>query len=403
MSQNYRGRSVRNNGQSGHFNSHSNNRRSGGNNRKKQYIDPIKFVKKANPQKERTVYVPENSFADLNINDIIKKNLSNMNFSSMSPIQDKAIPLGLSGRDILGIANTGTGKTAAFAIPLINRLIAEPDSKAIILAPTRELAEQIEEQCHAIGRNSGLNCALLIGGVAMQPQLRELYSNPRAIIGTPGRVKDHVNRGTLNLSNCNVVVLDEVDRLLDMGFISDIKDIVERTNENRQNMFFSATMDNKVKGIIESFANNPAVISVKSEDTSDLVEQNIVTYSHEGSKMDKLQDILIQETTLKTIIFDDTHHTVEDIAKELASRGFLVDSIHGGKSQSQRQRVLKNFKENRINVLVATDVAARGLDVSDITHVINYSLPQSYDDYIHRIGRTGRAGKVGCALTFVKR
>jgi superfamily II DNA/RNA helicase len=325
-----------------------------------------------------------------------------MGFSNPSPIQDKTIPVGLEGKDIVGIAQTGTGKTAAFAVPLLHRLMTEPSSRAIILAPTRELAQQIEEQCRQIAKGSGLVGALLIGGTAMGPQLRELRHNPQIVIGTPGRVKDHIERGTLNLANCNIIVLDEVDRMLDMGFVNDIRFILGRTMPEKQSFYFSATLDSRVKGIIESFSNMPVQISIKTGETSDNVEQNIVEFSSTSEKIEKLHDVLVRETTVKTLVFDDTQRSVEKLAKELEARGFSADSIHGGKSQSQRQRVLKKFVDNHIQILVATDVAARGLDVSDITHVINYSSPQSYEDYVHRIGRTGRAGKVGHALTFVQ-
>lgn len=369
---------------------------------KKTYIHPSKFIQNAKPSSEEE-YIPVHGFQDFALDPLLERNLSAMGFSVPSPIQDQAIPHGLAGKDIVGIANTGTGKTAAFALPLLQRLITEPASKGIILAPTRELAEQIEQQCRLIGKGSGLNGALLIGGVSMGPQLRDLRHNPRIVIGTPGRMKDHLERGSLKISNCNIVVLDEVDRMLDMGFVHDITHILSHANPERQSFYFSATLDTRVKDIIQSFSNDPVYISVKSRETSDNVDQNIVNFAGRENKMDRLHDILIQDGTTKTIIFDDTQRSVEKLSNELAARGFSADSIHGGKSQPQRQRVLKKFKNSEVNVLVATDVAARGLDVSDISHVINYSLPQSYDDYTHRIGRTGRAGKTGYALTFIER
>lgn len=369
---------------------------------KKAYIHPSKFIRSAKPISEDT-YKPIYSFQDFGLDPLLKSNLLTMGFISTLPIQDQSIPHGLAMKDIVGIANTGTGKTAAFAIPVLHRLITEPSSKAIILAPTRELAEQIEHQCRLIGKGSGLNGALLIGGTSMGSQLKDLRYNPRIIIGTPGRIKDHLERGSLNISDCNIVVLDEVDRMLDIGFLHDITHILSQTNSTRQSFYFSATLDTRVKGIIERFSHDPIHISVKSGETSDNVDQNIVNYTGNENKLNKLHDILTQEGTNKTLVFDDTHRSVEKLSKELVSRGFLADSIHGGKTQPQRQRVLKRFKNNEVTVLIATDVAARGLDVADITHVINYSLPQSYDDYVHRIGRTGRAGKIGFALTFVDR
>ena len=367
---------------------------------KKDYINPARFIKEAVHQEEE-VYTPIHKFADFPIENLLKSNLSKMGYENPSPIQDESIPVSLKGKDIVGIADTGTGKTAAFAIPILQKLLTNPEAKAIILAPTRELAEQIEAQFRIIGRNSGIFGALLIGGVAINPQLRDLRYNPRVIIGTPGRVKDHLERKSLSLNQFNIVVLDEVDRMLDMGFVHDITHIIALTNSDRQNMYFSATMDPRVKKIIDGFSTNPVQISVKSGNTSANVNQNIVKYQP-INKIDKLQDVLNLDTTGKTIIFDDTQRMVEKLSKELNSLGFSATSIHGGKSQSQRQRALKQFKNNDVKVLVATDVAARGIDVSDITHVINYSLPQTYSDYVHRIGRTGRAGKTGQALTFVE-
>jgi len=367
----------------------------------RQYIDPNKFIKTAK-MSEAEVYVPENKFSDFKVNPLIAANLAQMGYELPSPIQDKTIPVALTGKDVVGIANTGTGKTAAFLIPVIDKLLNEKNSRVIILAPTRELAEQIEEQCRAIAKGSGLMGALLMGGVSMQPQLSDLRKNPQIIIGTPGRVKDHIERRTLKIADVNVVVLDEVDRMLDMGFIDDITEILNATNQDRQSFFFSATMEGRVKTSIDTFSNDPVHIMVKTGDTSDNVHQNVVAYNTKDEKMNKLHDILNEEKVSKTLIFDDTHRNVEKLNDELRSRGFDSEAIHGGKSQAQRQRALKNFKDSRVKVLVATDVAARGIDVSDITHVVNFSLPQTYQDYVHRIGRAGRAGRVGHALTFVE-
>lgn len=367
---------------------------------KKDYIHPSRFIQSAKPRRE-VVYTPRHRFDDFEVVQLIKDNLQSMGFESPSPIQDQTIPHSLNGKDIVGIANTGTGKTAAFAIPTLQKLITEPHSKAVILAPTRELAQQIEQQCRMIGKGSKLDGALLIGGASMHIQLKELGYNPRIIIGTPGRMKDHLERGSLDLSDCNIAVLDEVDRMLDMGFVHDITHILGHTSDTRQSYYFSATLDGRVRSIINSFSNGAVHVSVKSGDTSDNVEQNVINHDV-TDKIDKLHDILMHENTTKTIIFDDTHRTVERLSKELVARGFSAASIHGGKSQSQRQRVLKRFKNDEVNVLVATDVAARGIDVSDISHVINYSQPQTYADYVHRIGRTGRANRVGYALTFIE-
>jgi ATP-dependent RNA helicase RhlE len=367
----------------------------------KQSIDPARFVRTAKAA-EVVEYAPRYSFTDFDINELIKANLATKGYTAPSPIQDQTIPLAIEGRDIVGIANTGTGKTAAFAVPVINQLMLFPGSKALILAPTRELAQQIEAECRAIGKGSGLMGALLIGGAPMGPQLRDLRTNPRIIIGTPGRIKDHLERQTLDLAGFNIVVLDEVDRMLDMGFVNDMRLILGRLAEERQSFFFSATMDNKVNSLIDGFSNNPTTISVKTGETSDNVEQNVVRYSGKTEQIEKLHDLLNSTTVVKSLVFHETKHGAENLSKELEVRGFNVDTIHGGKTQGARQRALRRFKNNEVNVLVATDVAARGIDIADITHVINFSVPHTYDDYVHRIGRAGRAGRKGYALTFVE-
>jgi superfamily II DNA/RNA helicase len=370
--------------------------------RAKENIHPSRFVSAAKQTQTKPDYVPEHSFADFDVDKLLKSNLQTKGIESPSPIQDQAIPLGLAGRDIIGTANTGTGKTIAFALPLLQKLITDRDAKALIMAPTRELASQIEEECRAIAKGSGLFGAILIGGAPIGPQLRDLKANPRIVIGTPGRIKDHIERGSLNIKSFNIIVLDEVDRMLDMGFVHDMRKILSLVASSRQSFFFSATLDSKVNSLIQEFSNNPVTISVKTGSTAESVEQNIVSYATHNQKLEKLHDLLNTTEISKALVFDDTQRSVEKLSKELQLRGFSADAIHGGKSQGQRQRALKRFKTNDINVLVATDVAARGIDVSDISHVINYSTPQTYDDYVHRIGRAGRAGKVGFALTFVE-
>lgn len=371
-----------------------------GGNTGKENIHPSRFVKAAKLV-DAVVYEPTNNFNDFEIAELLKANLINKNITIPSAIQDQAIPVGLAGKDIIGIANTGTGKTIAFAIPVLQRLITGQHSKVLIMAPTRELAQQIEDECRQIAKSSGLSGALLIGGTAMGPQLRDLRAKPRIVIGTPGRIKDHMERGSLDISGFDTVVLDEVDRMLDMGFVNDMRFILGRLAPERQSFFFSATMDPKVNQLIEQFSNEPIMISVKTGETADGVEQDIVTYNSKEQKADKLHTILI-DGNVKALVFDDTQRSVERLSKDLQDRGFSADAIHGGKSQGQRQRALKRFISNEVNILVATDVAARGIDVSDVTHVINYSTPKSYDDYVHRIGRAGRAGRTGFALTFIQ-
>jgi ATP-dependent RNA helicase RhlE len=368
----------------------------------KQYINPSRFIQAAKPV-DAVEYVSTHTFMDFNYDDLLKRNIVAKGYVNPSPIQDQTIPLGLEGKDIVGIANTGTGKTAAFALPMLHKLMQDKDSKALVIAPTRELAQQIEEECRSIAKGSGLAAATLIGGSPMGPQLRDLRYNPNVVIGTPGRIKDHMERGTLDLSTFNIVVLDEVDRMLDMGFLPDVRHILAALSTPRQSFFFSATMEPNIEALIRTFLHDPTVVSVKTGVTSDNVEQNIVEYGGSHEKIEKLHDILNREEVAKVLVFDDTQRSVERLSEELVARGFKANAIHGGKSQGQRQRALKQFKDNQITVLVATDVAARGIDVADITHVINYSQPQTYDDYVHRIGRAGRAGRTGNALTFVER
>ena len=371
------------------------------NNRGKgEYINPERFIKAASAE-QADKYMPLNRFEDFAIDQLLKSNLAGKGYTEPSPIQDQAIPAGLAGQDIIGIANTGTGKTAAFAIPVLQRLITENSSYALIIAPTRELAEQIEGECKLLAKGSGLFGTLIIGGTGMGNQLRDLRQNPRIVIGTPGRIKDHMQRGTLKLDRFNMLVLDEVDRMLDMGFIRDVTDILSHTNISRQSFFFSATISNQVRGLIERFTKDPFTIALQASSASENVHQDVVRYQTSADKIDKLHNLLIQDNVAKALIFDETQRGVERLNKELIARGFSAESIHGGKSQGQRQRALAKFKQNQISVLVATDVAARGIDVADISHVINFSIPKAYDDYIHRIGRAGRAGQIGHALTFV--
>ncbi len=385
----------------GRYTSRKTNTRSSGKKRPQgKYINPAKFVRTATIT-EQEIYQPTHVFDDFKIESLLKTNIAAKGFIAPSPIQDQTIPLALEGTDVIGIANTGTGKTAAFGIPLLQKLITDKQAKALVIAPTRELAQQIDQELRALGKGSQLLGTLLIGGTPMGPQLRDLRNKPEIIIGTPGRIKDHMERGTLNLSDYNFVVLDEVDRMLDMGFIGDIRAILHEVAEPRQSLFFSATLGREVAQLITQFSHNSTTVSVKTSESSDNVHQDVVRYATNIDKLDKLHDILIQESVTKIIIFDETQRSVERLSKELIARGFDADAIHGGKTQGQRQRALARFKTDGINVLVATDVAARGIDVKDITHVINYSVPQTYEDYVHRIGRAGRAGKTGHALTFI--
>jgi len=392
----YNGRPGQNRGRRGP----SNNRNQRGG--KSEFIDARRFVAAAIDVAPAEVYVPTHTFDDFDVEPLLKANLILKGYIMPSPIQDQAIQPALDGKDVLGIAGTGTGKTAAFALPILNRLMHDPQSAALIIAPTRELAQQIEVECRSLGKGSGLTGAILIGGSPMRPQLMDLSARPRIVIGTPGRIKDHLERGSLKLDNFNIAVLDEVDRMLDMGFVRDIRSILDQMQDNRQSLFFSATMNKEVRALIETFTHDPVAIKIHSAVASENVHQDVVHYDGHDDKLDKLKNLLSTDGVSKVIIFDETQRGVERLYKSLYDHGFPVDSMHGGKSQGQRQRALKKFKNNEITFLVATDVAARGIDVADISHVVNYSIPKVFDDYIHRIGRAGRAGKTGYAFTFVQ-
>lgn len=366
-----------------------------------QYINPTRFVKAAEPLESKD-YKAKHSFADFAIHPLLKSNIATKGYKVPSEIQDKTIPLGLMGKDVVGVANTGTGKTAAFAIPILNKLMHEAGSKALIIAPTRELAIQIDDQCRIYSKHSGLRGAVVIGGAPMARQTSALKANAQIVIGTPGRLKDHVTRGTLNLSGFNTVVLDEVDRMLDMGFINDIRFILSNMAVQRQSFFFSATLSPQIQSLIQGFTRDPLTVDVKVGDTNGNVNQNIVRYDNPQQRLDRLHEVLMAPSMEKALVFGETKWGVERLGKELVRRGFKVEALHGGKTQGKRRRALDSFRENRSNILVATDVAARGIDVVDITHVINFDVPHTYDDYVHRIGRAGRAGRPGHALTFIE-
>lgn len=366
-----------------------------------QSIDPRKFIKSATFE-QPDIYQPANSFEDFCLHDLLHKNILAKGFTTPSAIQDKAIPVILEGGDVIGLAKTGTGKTAAFALPALNRVIKDPHSALLIVAPTRELAQQIEQECRSFARSSGLTGALLIGGTNMGPQLRDLRTNPKIVIGTPGRIKDHLTRKSLDLKKFNIVVLDEVDRMLDMGFVNDVTDIVRSTNPKRQSLFFSATMDSRVRALIDKFTYDPVTIQIADSPSGNNIHQDVVGYFSKEERLSKLHDLLIGKEVVKALIFEETQRQVEKLQKELTQRGFDVEALHGGKSQGQRQKALVRFRDGKASILVATDVASRGIDVADISHVINYSPPKVYEDYVHRIGRTGRAGRTGYALTFIE-
>jgi len=368
--------------------------------RKKSNVNPDLFINKEIQEKVVNEYKVNNNFADLLIAEQIKINIRNKGYTEPTPIQDQVIPNVLEGRDVIGIANTGTGKTGAFLIPLINKVLYNRSQKVLIMAPTRELAVQINDEFKLFAKNMNLNSVLLIGGTGLSYQKNALRKPHDFIIGTPGRIKDFKNQGKLNLAIYNNLVLDEVDRMMDMGFIHDMKFIISHIPKYRQSLFFSATLPPQVLIITKEYLNNPVTISVKTQETAKNIHQDVIEIKGRN-KIDVLHDLLTEEGFDKVLVFGRTKWGVEKLSKTLQLRGFKALAIHGNKNQNQRQRALDQFKNHQIQILLATDVASRGLDIDDITHVINYDAPMSYEDYVHRIGRTGRADKKGKAITFI--
>ena len=364
------------------------------------YIDPARFINKAVITEEVEHFVPEHAFSDFHIEPALKQAIASKGYISPTPIQDRAIPHVLTGVDIVGIADTGTGKTAAFLIPLINKAMLNPREQMLIIVPTRELAIQIESELRGFIKGMRIHSVTCVGGMSIGRQISQLRYFNNFIIGTPGRLKDLIKRGFINCARINTIVLDEADRMLDMGFVHDMRLVMAAMPKTRHTLFFSATISPEVEGLIREFLREPVRVTVKKRDTSANVDQDIVRV-REDNKLDTLHQLLAQPEFKKVLVFARTKHGAERLSNILAQKGFKSESIHGNKNQSKRQRALKMFKDSHIQVLVATDVAARGLDIADISHVINYDIPSTYEDYVHRIGRTGRANKKGKALTFV--
>lgn len=365
-------------------------------------LDPNLFIKKAIETNEVEEFVPQHNFSDYAIDDKLKRNIADHGYTQPTAIQDQAIPHILEGRDLIGIANTGTGKTAAFLITLINKCYLDRNQRVLIVVPTRELAVQIGDEFKIFAKGTDLEMVNAIGGANIKRQTQALRHSPHFVIGTPGRLKDLIQRRNLNLALFQNIVLDEVDRMVDIGFIHDIKFLISFLPKKRQSLFFSATVDGKTDEILKNFVTNAVTVSVKKQNTAENVEQDVIRLSGGRQKIDVLHDLLIQPEFNKVIVFGRTKWGMEKLYKALSARGFRTMAIHGNKTQNQRQRAITEFKNHNLQVLIATDVASRGLDIDDVTHVINYDAPTSYDDYVHRIGRTGRAGKRGVALTFIE-
>lgn len=347
------------------------------------------------------------TFEQLNLIEPLLKALLSEGYTTPTPIQEQAIPVVLTGRDLLGCAQTGTGKTAAFALPILQLFHAQKQQgnanrniKALILTPTRELALQIAESFEAYGKHTGIKYTVVFGGVSQHAQTTSLRAMPDVLVATPGRLLDLISQGFIDLKHLQIFVLDEADRMLDMGFINDVKKIVARLPKQKQTLFFSATMPDEIQGLANSLLHNPAKVSVTPPaSTVDAIEQMIFHVSKQD-KRHLLQHLLKDSSVASALVFTRTKHGADKVVKDLHKAGISAEAIHGNKSQNARQRALSNFKDKRTKVLVATDIAARGIDIDELTHVFNYELPEVPETYVHRIGRTGRAGNTGIAFSF---
>ncbi|OJI09158.1 MAG: RNA helicase [Candidatus Vogelbacteria bacterium CG10_big_fil_rev_8_21_14_0_10_49_38] len=365
-------------------------------------IDIARFTCAAKPRSVTEVYEPKHRFADFAINESLKQNILAQGYVNPTPIQDGAILPILAQDDVVGVADTGTGKTAAFLIPLLDKILSDRRAKVLVIVPTRELALQINGEFQKFRGRLPVFSVCCFGGSPIGRQLSDLRRSHNFIIGTPGRFKDLIERGAVKLADFGTIVLDEADRMLDMGFVKDMRFIMAGMAENRQTLLFSATISHEIDALIKEFLRAPVTVSVKTGDTSRNVDQSVVRIGRGQEKFEILHGLLKQADFNKVLIFGRTKFGVEKLSVLLRRNGLAAEAIHGDKNQSHRQRALDNFKTNRSAILVATDVAARGLDIPDVSHVINYDLPATYDDYVHRIGRTGRGDKTGKALTFIE-
>ncbi len=356
---------------------------------------------KQNIQTNEVVYVAKNTFEDFKLNYQLLKNIKTKGYVTPSQIQDTAIPSVMLGKDLIGIANTGTGKTAAFLVPLIEKVAKDKTQKVLIITPTRELAEQIDLEFRSLSNNMGIYSAIIIGGRNIRKQINDLKYNPNFVIGTPGRIKDLIQRKLLVLSGFNNVVLDETDRMVDIGFVREIQMFISLLPKDRQSLFFSATISRKVEDILQAFVKDAVTVSAKKTDVCKTIKQDYIRLTKSQTKVEYLHELLIKKEFEKVIVFGNTKWKVQRLSEELVTRGFRAEAIHGNKKQSQRSSIIRRFKNGEVTVLLATDVASRGLDINGVSHVINYELPETYDDYVHRIGRTGRANKEGIALTLL--
>nr|WP_290123531.1 DEAD/DEAH box helicase [Liquorilactobacillus satsumensis] len=341
-------------------------------------------------------------FTELGLSDNLLKAIKRSGFEEATPIQAETIPLVLEGDDVIGQAQTGTGKTAAFGLPLLNHIdVKKNEIQAVVISPTRELAIQTQEELFRLGRDEHAKVQAVYGGADIRRQINMLKRAPQIIVGTPGRLLDHIRRRTVDLSKVKTLVLDEADEMLDMGFVDDIESIIAKIPTERQTLLFSATMPAAILKIGEKFMTKPKIVKIKAKElTTDLVDQFYVR-ARDFEKFDTMTRILDVQAPELTILFGRTKRRVDELSKGLEARGYNAKGIHGDLSQQRRMSILKQFKAGKLDILVATDVAARGLDISGVTHVYNYDIPQDPESYVHRIGRTGRAGHHGVSVTFV--
>jgi len=342
------------------------------------------------------------TFQDFGLSEALNTSLRKMDYKDPTPIQQQAIPIALNGKDVLGSAQTGTGKTAAFSIPLVEKLLQSHDNScALVLTPTRELAKQVLDVIHQLlGPKSGINTAFIIGGEPYRKQFQQLERNPRIIVGTPGRINDHLDKGAIDLSTTDFLVLDETDRMLDMGFGVQLDRIVKHLPKHRQTLMFSATLPKGIVAISDKYLKNPERVSVGETNVVAVkIKQEVLRIE----QPDKYQELLVQlaERTGTIIVFVKTKYNADKMAKKLKGEGHTAEGLHGDLRQHKRDKIMRQYREKQFRILVATDIAARGLDVPHIEHVINYDLPQVAEDYIHRMGRTARAGAEGSAISFV--
>jgi superfamily II DNA/RNA helicase len=361
-----------------------------------------KYVSKAQEGYEApSIYAEEKSYEDYDIISTLKQNVERKGYIHPTKIQNQAIPHILDGKDLLGLASTGSGKTDAFLIPILDKIAKDRSQKCLIIVPTRELASQIQDEFRDLSKNTNIYATLVIGGQSIRKQIDSIKREPQFVIGTPGRLKDLYQRHVLKLEQFNNIILDEVDRMLDMGFIPDITFLVSKLKKEKQALFFSATMSDAAEKVANTILHNPVRVQVEKESPLKNIDQDIVKYQSNQQKFSMLTELLTEDKFEKVLIFSRTKRGADTLTKNLRNDGFRADAIHGDKSQNKRSRALDSFKRNQLDILVATDVASRGLDIPNVSHVINYDEPENFKTYIHRIGRTGRIGKKGNALTFV--